>query len=245
MIDSLEIVKRRAIIEDSGPIYNEFIHDATVHEPWNAYSSLFFFIPIIFWIWRLKGEYREHLIIVAILPLLFMNALGSTLYHAFRNSGFFLILDWLPASMMSITLATFFWTKFVKKWYWGLSCVIAMYTLAGFIIDTLSEIPSVRPFAPNIGYFFVGCSLFLPLTLYLFRIRFKFWIYAFATAIFLTLALLCRSLDYPTPNPFPKLLPQGTHFLWHIFSSFAVFSLGYFVYQSNKLEKKLAGIYGK
>lgn len=237
MIDSLEIARRMAVIQDSGPIYNEFVHDATVHEPWNAYSSLIFFIPVIFWIWRLRGEYGKNAIIVALLPLLFLNGLGSTLFHAFRTYQAFLLLDWLPAAIMSFTLASYFWTKIWKKWYWGVLSVLAFYFLAFFAIALTSMFTNVGSFAPNIGYFFIGCCIFIPILLVLRRNNFRFWGYVVSTIIFLVLALACRTLDYPTPNPFPETLPQGTHFLWHVFSSFAVFSLGFFIYFTNQYER--------
>ena len=124
MLDSLEIASRALEIADGGPIYYEFIHGATVKEPWNAWSSLFFFVPIVYWIWRLRGEYRENLIIVAILPFLFLNGLGSTLFHAFRSDPFYLLLDWLPASLMVITISTYLWTKLLRKWYFALLSVL-------------------------------------------------------------------------------------------------------------------------
>lgn len=221
-------------------MYNEFVHNAQVHEPWNAYSSLIFFIPVFFWIWKLRGEYQHHRIIVAVLPLLFLNGLGSTLFHAFRSNPYYLILDWLPASIMSFVLTVYFWTKLVKKWYFGLAIVVGSYGLAALLTYLLTSIPSLEAFAPNIGYLFVGLTLFTPIVILLYRIKWRFLGYFLFTLLFLSLALLCRILDYPTPQPLPNLLPQGTHFLWHVFSSFAVFSLGFFVYRLNNLQRKIA-----
>lgn len=242
VIDSLEIARRQAIIQDNGPIYNEFIHDSLIHEPWNAYSSLFFFIPVVFWIFYLRGQYRDHKIIVAILPLLFLNGLGSTLFHAFRASNFFLLLDWMPASIMSLILSTFFWTKIVKKWYLGLLCVLGFYFLAGFTITNFLSRENLG-LAPNIGYFFVGCSFFIPILVNLYRNSMKYWYHIALSFLFLVLSLVCRTLDYPTPNPFGEHLPQGTHFLWHVFSSFAVFSMGFYIYLTNRLEKGITTNY--
>ncbi len=236
MIDSLELIRRAQIIQDSGPIYNEFNADAVVLEPWNAYSSLIFFVPVIFWIFRLRGEYSQHGIILALLPFLFLNGLGSTLFHAFRAHNAWLFLDFMPASFMSIILSTYFWTKLVNKWYWGLLVVIGFYVVAIFSINGLTQIEGMEEMAPNIGYFFVGCSIFFPILVYLKRLRWKYTYLVLLSILFLGLALLCRTLDYPTPNPFPEALPQGTHFLWHVFSSFAVFTMGYFVYNTKKLD---------
>lgn len=233
MIDSLEIAKRLLFIQDNGPIYNEFIYEADVHEPWNAYSSLFFFVPIIFWIWKLRGEYKNHLIIVALLPLLFLNGLGSTLFHAFRSNSLLFILDWLPASLMSIILGVYFWSKVVKKWWLGLLIVMGFYLISSLTLTALNDIQKFKSVAPNIAYSFVGLMFFIPILILLKRNKYKFVRYIILTFLFLTLALLFRALDYPTPNPF-SWLPQGTHFLWHVFSSFAVFSLGFFIFKTNQ-----------
>lgn len=235
MLDSLEILARQNAINDSGPFYHEFVHDAVIKEPWNAVSSLFFFIPVIYWIWKLRGEYRQHLIMVAIIPLLFLNGLGSTLYHAFRAHDAFLLLDWMPASAMSILLASYFWMKVIGKWYFGFLAVFSFYLLGGISIMLFID-ETNRAMAPNIGYFFVGSSFFIPIFILLYRYKFKHADLIGYGFLFLALSLVCRTLDYPNPNPLPDFLPQGTHFLWHIFSSFAVFSIGYFIYYYRKIE---------
>lgn len=232
MLDSLSLLNRRTLIFDQGPLYHEFIADGTVREPWNAYSSLVFFIPVIFWILYLRGQYKDHKIIVALLPFLFLNGIGSTLYHAFRTSDFLLLLDWMPATIMSILLSSYFWTKIVKKWYFGFLCVLAFYVASSVVVGLVTT-PENRDLAPNISYFFVGCSFLIPIVIHLYKNQFRFWYHVFAAFLFLGFSLLFRTLDYPTPNPFPALLPQGTHFLWHVFSSFAVFSMGFYIYNSN------------
>jgi hypothetical protein len=161
--------------------------------------------------------------------LLFLNGLGSTLYHAFRSSEFFLYLDWVPASITSFILASYFWTQIWRKWYWGISTVLSINAFGMLLMRMFRDVPNFDQFAPNIGYFVVGCSIFTPILLLLIRYKFKYAYLVGLSALFLSLSLLFRTLDYPTPNPFPWL-PQGTHFLWHIFSSFAVFSMGYYIY---------------
>ena len=242
MIDSLELAKRQAVIFDRGPMYNEFVHDHVIREPWNAYSSLFFFLPIVFWLWFLRGTYRDHRFLVALLPLLFLNGLGSTLFHAFRSSNFFLFLDWLPAALMSLSLSIFFWTRIVRKIYLAVGVVLGFYAIGIGAVLILREIVHIS--SPSVGYFFSGAAFLIPVIIDLFRHRWRFagW---YATSLgFLLISLAFRILDYPTPNPFPWL-PQGTHFLWHVFSSFAVFTLGMYVYLSTnaaRLQKVRDGV---
>ncbi|NBY41178.1 MAG: hypothetical protein EBQ66_09910 [Flavobacteriia bacterium] len=155
------------IIQDRGPIYNEFVYDSHIHEPWNAFSSLFFFIPVVFWIVFLWGRYKQHRIILLILPLLFLNGLGSTLFHAYRTSNVFLMLDWLPAALMSLSLSVYFWTKITRRWYFGILCVLGFYASAVLVITTLGQ--GYRVLAPNIGYLFSGSAFLIPIIWSLYR----------------------------------------------------------------------------
>jgi len=234
VLDSLDIAKREEIILDSGPFYHEFHADGHILEPWNALSSLVFFIPVVYWIIKLRGQYKQHPIIVTMLPLLFMNGLGSTLYHAFRSSQFFLLLDWLPASILTFILAAYFWTKILKKWYWGVLTVLTFNITAMMIMQLFRDVPNFDQIAPNLGYFVVGCTIFIPLVIRLYRTKFRYAYLVGLSILFLSSSLLFRTMDYPSA-PF-SWLPQGTHFLWHIFSSFAVFSMGYYLYYSKTLE---------
>ncbi len=233
MTDSLRLI-RKDFIFDNGPMYHEFHAEQWIKEPWNAYSSLVFFIPVMYWIWRLKGEYKDNLMIVSLLPFLFLNGLGSTLFHAFRSSNILLFLDFMPAMIMNIIVGAYFWTKVWKKWYWGLISIIMFFILSFLIVSSL---PSGNSYGPNIGYAMVGLAFFIPITIILIRTKFYKWHLILLTVISLGGALTCRILDYPTTNPFPNTLPQGTHFLWHIISSFAVFFLGYYVYHLQKRMK--------
>ena len=81
----------------------------------------------------------------------------------------------------------------------------------------------------TLGYLLIGASILLPSFIFLFKTKFYKWQLLIITFIILGIALLFRSLDHPTPNPFPEILPQGTHFLWHITSALAVFTLGYYL----------------
>lgn len=231
-------INPRDFILDSGPLYHEFHTDALVKEPWNAFSSLFFLVPVAFWIWRLRGVYMQYPMITILLPLLFLNGIGSTIYHAFRAYEWALLLDWLPAFIMNLILATYMWKLVVKRFWLAIILVIAFYGLAIFSVFSLRE--QIQEMAANIGYFFIGMSILIPSFIYLYRTHFYKWYLLIGTFVFLGLALLFRSLDYPTPNPFPELLPQGTHFLWHMVSALAVFTMGYYFYFIRNKERMKA-----
>lgn len=229
MIDSLELVHRKQQIFDHGPMYNEFVHDTLIHEPWNAYSSLCFFIPVIFWLIYLRGKYRTYGIITALLPLLFLNGLGSTLFHAFRASNWFLLLDWLPAALMTLILSIYFWYRVTQKLWKAIGVVGVFYILAFTMVKILSQQTGLS--GPSIGYFFTGAAFLVPIIIDLKRNQWKHAGLYVVSLFCLVLALLFRILDYPSPNPF-AWLPQGTHFLWHVTSSLAVFTLGFYIYKT-------------
>ena len=229
MIDSLELIQRKQQIFDHGPMYNEFVHDTLIHEPWNAYSSLCFFIPVIFWLIYLRGKYRTYGIITALLPLLFFNGLGSTLFHAFRASNWFLLLDWLPAALMTLILSIYFWYRVTQKLWKAIGVVGVFYILAFTMVKILSQQTGLS--GPSIGYFFTGAAFLVPVIIDLKRNQWKHAGLYVVSLLCLVLALLFRILDYPSPNPF-AWLPQGTHFLWHVSSSLAVFSLGFYIYKT-------------
>ena len=209
MIDSLELVHRKQQIFDHGPMYNEFVHDTLIHEPWNAYSSLCFFIPVIFWLIYLRGKYRTYGIITALLPLLFLNGLGSTLFHAFRASNWFLLLDWLPAALMTLILSIYFWYRVTQKLWKAIGVVGVFYILAFTMVKILSQQTGLS--GPSIGYFFTGAAFLVPVIIDLKRNQWKHAGLYVVSLLCLVLALLFRILDYPSPNPF-AWLPQGTHF---------------------------------
>lgn len=219
-------IDQQSYILDSGPLYHEFHYDAWIHEPWNAISSLFFLVPVIFWLWKLRGKYRTYPMISLFLPLLFLNGIGSATYHAFRASDLALLLDWLPAFIMNLLLSWYMWNKVLRR------PVISALMVIGFIFTAIVAIASFAPLlgdlAVNLGYLLIGMCILIPSVIYLFRTNFFQWHLLALTFLILGVALLFRSLDYPTPNPFPELMPQGTHFLWHITSALAVFTLGFY-----------------
>jgi hemolysin III len=217
----------RSYIHDSGPLYHEFHAESMIKEPWNAISSLFFLVPVIFWLWKLRGQYRKYPMITFLLPLLFLNGVGSSLYHAFRASQLALLMDWMPAFIMNLILAWYMWKRVLNRPVVSVFVVLGFYVLA--ILSVVSLAPLLKGMSANVGYLFIGLSLLLPSVIYLIRTNFYKWYLLLISFVFLGIALLFRSLDYPTPNPFPDLLPQGTHFLWHVTSALAVFSLGYYL----------------
>ena len=224
-------------------IYHEFHPEGLIKQPWNTYSSLVFFIPVIYWLYKLKGQYKTYWVVTSILPLLFLNGLGSTLFHA-RNGGMaFMMLDVLPPLLMLVFLTVFMWRQSVKS-YWVAGAVLLAFLSLNF--GNMAYHSQINQMARGVNIFYLinGTMVATPILLWLAKRGWHGWQSIASAATLIGLALIFRTLDYPTPNPFPEALPQGTHFLWHVTSALAVFPLGNFLMAvmqtSNSVERAKA-----
>jgi hypothetical protein len=213
-------------IHDRGPHYYEFETNALIHEPWNAGSSVFFLVPVFYWAWRLRGQYNQHQMIVMMLPFLFLNGVGSTLFHAFRASNFFLFLDFAPAAIMSLILTYHFWNRALGKAWVSAAVLIGSFGLRFLLFGFMRDLGLDRMAVVNFSYFLTGFMFLFPTLIIAWKTNWYRWHLIFLSIVFLSLALMFRNLD-ERPDQY---LPMGTHWLWHIVSAFSVFTLGYYLY---------------
>ena len=87
--------------KDSGPVYRETIEGRLPVEPFNTASNFLFLAIIIYFVWKIRRNHRQHLFLAFILPVLFIGFIGGTLYHATRSHEIWLLLDWVPILPMS------------------------------------------------------------------------------------------------------------------------------------------------
>ncbi|MEL6534254.1 MAG: hypothetical protein AAFQ98_02520 [Bacteroidota bacterium] len=216
------------IFQEAVHYYTEYEPDLLIKQPWNAITSLFFFIPVAYWGLKLKGRLREFPILFAILPLAFLNGVGSTLWHANDGGMVFGLLDALPPMVMMLILTTYFWKFTLGKWWQGILIMIGFLAVNIGIMAWAFQ--SGSDLGVNLYYVLMGLMVTIPIVLVLVKTQGQGWQQIVLTVIFLLAALTFRMLDnYPNPNPFPETLPQGTHFLWHLVSVGAYFPLGYFL----------------
>jgi hemolysin III len=220
-------------LPDGGPVYTETDMSQFIVEPWNALSSLFIIVPAIIWLNRIRNEPEHYLFIIYLTVLMIAGGLGSTLFHAFRISKFFLFMDVLPAAIISLSVGIYFWIKVVRKWYFVLMIVLISFAPRYFLFNQLS-----RHTAINISYAITGFFIALPLIIIMTKTS-KYYIYLVViTVTMFSLALFFREADtYSIP-----FLPMGSHFLWHVFSGFgAYFLLKYlFVDKITPVQKPVA-----
>ena len=206
---------------DGGPFYAETNLSIVFSEPWNAISSLAIVLPAVYWAIKLNGDYKKYPFIFYCVPLLILGGMGSTLFHAFRNSGYLLMMDVLPTAILMFSIGVFFWLKIVPNW-WGTAGIVGPGTILRFAAYEVFP----EEVAINISYFIAGTIVFFPLIFYLIKTGFEKGSFIILSLLFLMLSLAFREMDHRVVH----ILPMGSHFLWHIFSGFGAFFLAKYLY---------------
>ena len=216
-------------LPDGGGFYAETNPEHWLMEPWNAITSLFFLLPVFYWFHKLRGKYKKYSFITWSLPLLFLGGLGSTLFHAFRISYFFLLLDVLPILILTVAFSIYLWLKILPKWWYIFLVILPYFVLQVLIFYSLP----ISTFAKiNISYFFRGLMMFLPAILVLRNTKFEAVSYLLSAMCFFILALIFRQYD----QEFVFLMYMGSHWLWHIATAIGAFLLAEYLYRLRNYE---------
>ncbi|SDL74410.1 Ceramidase [Catalinimonas alkaloidigena] len=207
---------------DGGPFYAETDFSHAIVEPWNAFSSLTFLIPVIYWAWRLRGQYRHYWFITLAMPLLALGGIGSTVFHAFRSSPLFLQMDVLPILVLTLSVSVWLWAKVFPHWIYVIGLLI-LYSVINFWLIGLGGFSAHAQI--NISYFLRGTMIFLPALLLQLRTNFV-GLRAIVTAtILFIVALIFRRSDMPL-----AWMPMGTHWLWHVCCAIGAHYLALYLY---------------
>jgi hemolysin III len=209
------------LLPDGGGYYAETNPQNFVLEPWNAVSSLAFLVPVIYYMVKLKGRYREYIFITYCMPLLFLGGIGSTIFHAFRVSQWFLIMDVLPIAILTLSVSVYFWLKILNK-RWLIFIIVPLFVAFRFIIFGYFTGPK----AINFSYLVTGLMLFVPSLVYMYKTKFVYAWGLFWAVGFFVLAIIFRRIDYIGT----VILPMGTHWLWHVSCAIGSFLLANYLY---------------
>jgi hemolysin III len=153
-------------------------------------------------------------------PLLVAGGLGSTLFHAFRMSRFFLFLDVLPIVILTLGVSVYFLYRVSGNWY-----VPAIVILASFGLRWLTSAWFSGQDAINLYYAITGALIFIPALLFLIRTGGRSWKWIMGAIVLFSLALIFRFIDdFPDPG-----LAMGTHWLWHICCALGAYALGRYI----------------
>lgn len=219
-------------LQDGGPVYRETDLDSLIVEPWNALSSLLIVLPAIYWLFRIGRDYRDYKFMLYAIPLMILGGTGSTLFHAFRASRFFLFMDFMPTAILTVSLTIYFWIKVFKRWWYVLFIIIPSLGLR-FVLFRYVELSEFM--AINVSYTFTGILIGLPILILLIRTHYRNLLYVLLTIGFFITAILFREMDSRDIH----FLPMGTHFLWHAFTGFGAFFILAYLYKFRKSEMHL------
>jgi hypothetical protein len=224
-------------LPDRGPRYRETPADpfaptaAAIAEPWNTATAFLFVLLVGFWVWRLKGRYRQFPFLTGCLAVLFAGAVGGTLYHATRTRAAYFFLDVIPISVLGLAGAVYLLVRLtaaagVVRVAVPAAGLVAFYLLVNGLLFRLVDFPNPN-LRVNLSYASLALLLVVPLGAVLERTRFRNagWVAGGAAAFLI--AWFCRLAD----NTLAVDWPMGTHWLWHAFGAVATFALFEYFYR--------------
>jgi hypothetical protein len=217
-------------LADGGAFYAETNPSAWLKEPWNAFSSLTFWIPIGYILYKIRGRYRQYPFLLFCMPLLFIGGLGSTLFHAFRSSGWLLAMDVLPILILNVALTIYFWFRILAN-IWKVLGVVLLYFVLSIVIIRFTE----YPLSVNLSYLVRGILLFLPAVLLLQKMNFRHSQFLISAILLFILALVFRWADKLVID----YMSMGSHWLWHISTAMGALLLAEFMYRLENWEKQI------
>ena len=200
-------------LADNGPVYYETNLENLVVEPWNAVTAILFLLIVGYWAFRVWTVRKSHLFLVYMLPILAIGGIGGTIYHAFRYSRVFLVMDWLPIMLLSFAAGIYFMVKSTGRWWYALLVIAGVAGLQTLNFTLMPE--RLIHIAISISYGLLGMVILVPTIFYMIKTKWvKSRIVLYALISFF-LALIFRLTDME------GWLPMGTHFLWHTFGALA------------------------
>jgi hypothetical protein len=208
-VDISRIPLGESIGTDGGPRYVETDFSRWIVEPCNAMTAFLFVLLVLYFVWRIRGRYRQHPFVCICMPILLAGGIGGTLYHGLRRYHAFFLLDVIPIGLLVLMGSIYLWVRLRPKWWHVLSLAVIVS-----IFPFLFVFPIVtHHVAIVIHYMLLALLILIPVAIVLVRTRFRYVNLIKLTLVCFGFAILFRFLD---PVSAPILPGLGTHWLWHI-----------------------------
>lgn len=198
---------------DGGMVYTETNLNHLFPEPLNTITSGFFFLLALYWLFRLKGFSKQYIFLSLASYILLIGSIGGTLYHGLRTYPVFIMMDWLPISILCLLSSIYFWIRFSGKWFVGAGAFI-VFMLIEIRVRKLMHSDNLQ-LGISLNYAAMVLMVLLPLVLLLIKMKGHNWQFIISALISFGIALFFRVADSRA------LLSVGTHFLWHTFGAVA------------------------
>lgn len=214
---------------DGGMLYKETNMAQLFPEPLNAITAVFFLALAIFWTIKIKGNFKEYPFLIYCLVLLYIGAIGGTIYHLFRQWSVFIIMDWIPIMLLCLS-AGFYFVAQSTKWYYAVLLVLVYLSLM-LALRNWILINNTSLFI-NINYAIMASFVLFSVLRYLIHTKWKAGKWVGIALLSFAFALTFRIADKWQSFSF------GTHFLWHTFGAIATFCMfNYIFITQNKISK--------
>lgn len=202
-------------MDSIGPIYCETSLAVGTAFPIEYINTATSFAPVVFGVLALAFlfRYKEKYTPAYVLALLvILTGVGSVLWHGLRTS-LTLALDVLPG-LSYFFFILYLWPALLGGRYWAYGAIAGLF----FLVLGLSFVPGLGgengpPIALFGGVLLLGSFL----TYRTFRKSKKLGWYAAIMMASALLAAIFRTIDLSLC----QYIPQGTHFLWHVFLGLA------------------------
>ena len=216
---------------DNGPIYCEtdLNPDTILREPFNGITSLLYLLVVIYWLIRLKGEYRKYLVMMLCLASVALSSIGTFIYHGFRLHIIFWFFDWAPLLLAAAIASIYTWWYYFnqQRLLYAILLTMVLMTTPWIVVLSIYGQQAMPIYVIGICYSFSGMSLLLPFILWMKRTSpQKLWIPILGILSFL-FGVGFRTIDTPEVC---QIISVGTHFLWHIFGCISIFFTAWLVY---------------
>ncbi len=177
-------------LPDGGPRYVETNLARLFVEPCNAITASLFVMIVLYFLWKMRGRFREHPFVTLCMPILLAGGIGGTIYHALRRYHAMFLLDVIPIGLLVVMGSIYLWIRLRPKlWHvLGLSSIIAMFPLL-FILHVHTHVAIV------IHYILLATLVLIPVGIVMVRTNFRHInLVKFALVMF-GFAILFRFLD--------------------------------------------------
>jgi hypothetical protein len=211
-------------LPDGGLWYTETNPGHIIVEPFNALSALVFIGIAAWWLYKLRGKLYEPTFLFISTLILLIGAVGGTIYHAFRYSAVFILMDWLPILILCLMAATYFLYHTLENIFLSLGIMIGIIGLQ-VVIWNIGNTTGHHNI--NTNYALMALTVLGPLMLFMRKKYFRDWhlvVLAFGSFAF---ALFFRIVDNEA------WISSGTHFLWHLFGAIACHQMFLYIYRSH------------
>ena len=216
---------------DFGPIYAETDMSRFPVEPWNTLSNFAFLVIVIYWTIKLRKDWRSHPLLSMSIPIIFLGFVGGTIYHATRSNSVWLLLDYLPIMILILAAAVFMWKDVLHSWW--------LTFFATMLLPTTYRLMTMRFEVPEgvfitAGYGVLALGVCIPACLHCAIMNKSGAKWLALSAVSFACAIVFRQFDWKFAES--GVLPQGGHFLWHLFGAVSAFFLMQYLYLCPKID---------